>query len=116
MDRSKEIIEFFCLYPKNIVMEALIPDKDKEDTLKGLKKIRSNLDDLWIPCEKGSMPEDFECNKGKEIIDVLVTTKYGNVTRLQRRKEKRFGKECWLWARLYGEMKAWRPLPEGYKG
>lgn len=50
--------------------------------------------------------------KVKKIIDVLITTAKGKVTKVQRQSHN----EYWWWARIYGEPKAWKPLPEPYKG
>ena len=38
----------------------------------------------WIKCEPGHMPEDDERYKGEKVINVLVTTGRGNVTKVQR--------------------------------
>lgn len=38
----------------------------------------------WIKCEPGHMPEDDERYKGKKVINVLVTTDCGMVTKVQR--------------------------------
>lgn len=65
----------------------------------------------WIPCEI-KMPEDCEEYKGKKIIDVLVTTDRGKVTKVQRIFDQTIG---WHWGRILGEMRAWRPLPKPYK-
>lgn len=65
----------------------------------------------WIPCEI-KMPEDCEEYKGKKIIDVLVTTDRGKVTKVQRIFDRTIG---WYWGRILGEMRAWRPLPKPYK-
>lgn len=65
----------------------------------------------WIKCENGKMPEDFEDYKGKKVIDVLVTTANGRVTKVQRKYDKWTG---WYFARIYGGAKAWMPLPEPY--
>lgn len=70
----------------------------------------------WIKCAEGQMPENFDCYKSKKIINVLVTTAAGKVTKVQRSKHIAYGeKEVWLWGRIYGEPKAWMPLPEAYK-
>lgn len=39
----------------------------------------------WIKCEKGHMPEDDQRYKGKKVINVLITTNRGNVTKVQRK-------------------------------
>ncbi len=74
-----------------------------------LKEVKSP----WIKCSKGQMPEDFEENKGKKIINVLVTTSTGKVTKVQRMYDGRVNSH-WYWGRIYGKAKAWMPLPEPY--
>ncbi len=65
----------------------------------------------WIKCVEGQMPEDDMRYKGKKVINVLVTTNRGVVTKVQRIKfEDGFG----YWARVRG-IKAWMPLPEPYR-
>lgn len=57
------------------------------------------------------MPEDDERYKDKKVINVLVTTNRGMVTKVQR--------QCydgtWFWGRINGDMKAWMPLPKPYR-
>lgn len=65
----------------------------------------------WIKCEPGKMPEDDPKYSGRKIINVLVTTKSGIVTKVQRKQYK----NKWWWGRIYGEPSAWMPLPEPYK-
>lgn len=65
----------------------------------------------WIPCEI-KLPEDCEEYNGKKIIDVLVTTDRGKVTKVQRIFDQYIG---WHWGRILGEMRAWKPLPKPYK-
>lgn len=72
----------------------------------------------WIKCEPGHMPEDDERYKGKKVINVLVTTGRGNVTKVQRLYSWDFlhpGEGYWYWGRIDCEMRAWMPLPEPYK-
>ena len=38
----------------------------------------------WIKCIPGQMPEDDERYKGNKVINVLVTTSNGKVTKVQR--------------------------------
>lgn len=40
----------------------------------------------WIKCEEGHMPEDDERYKDKKVINVLVTTNRGMVTKVQRQQ------------------------------
>lgn len=68
----------------------------------------------WIKCIEGQMPEDFEENKNKRIINVLVTTKSGKVTKVQRIYNEWTGNKYWSWGRIYESPKAWMPLPKPY--
>lgn len=67
-------------------------------------------DDGWIPVEE-RLPEEDERYKGRKVIDVLVTTANGRVTKVQRQSKY----DYWCWGRIYGEPTAWQPLPEPYK-
>lgn len=71
----------------------------------------------WIKCEAGHMPEDDARYNGKKVINVLVTTDKGFVTKVQRIYYERFRSEekYWCWGRIGGKMRAWMPLPEPYK-
>ena len=79
-----------------------------------LKIIRSHMGEMknggWIPVED-KLPEDDERYKGRKVIDVLVTTAKGKVTKVQRQSHNGY----WWWGRIYGEPTAWQPLPEPYK-
>lgn len=66
----------------------------------------------WIPCEI-KMPEECEEYKGRKVIDVLVTTSRGKVTKVQRIFNEYYGE--WHWGRILGGMRAWRPMPKPYK-
>ena len=66
----------------------------------------------WIKCEEGHMPENDDRYMGKEVINVLVTTDRGIVTKIQRRYDIFMG---WYWTRIR-TIKAWMPLPDSYKG
>lgn len=68
----------------------------------------------WIKCIEGQMPEDLEEDKDKKIINVLVTTASGKVTKVQRMYNEWAGDKYWSWGRIYGEAKAWMSLPEPY--
>lgn len=63
----------------------------------------------WIPVEE-RLPEEYERYKGRKVIDVLVTTTKGKVTKVQRQSHNGY----WWWGRIYGEPTAWQPLPEPY--
>ncbi len=68
----------------------------------------------WIKCESGHMPEDDERYKGKKVINVLVTTDNGRVTKVQRIYwEYTDGTGSWHWSRV--SAIAWMPLPEPYR-
>ena len=70
------------------------------------------MDLNWIKCEEGHMPEDDERYKGKKVINVLVTTNRGLVTKVQR---VQYSETTWCWGRINGGMRAWAPLPESYR-
>ena len=76
--------------------------------------IRSHMGEMengdWIPVEE-KLPEDDERYKGRKVIDVLVTTAKGKVTKVQRQSHNGY----WWWGRIYGEPTAWQPLPKSYK-
>lgn len=76
--------------------------------------IRSHMGEMenggWIPVAS-LLPEDDERYKGRKVIDVLVTTAKGKVTKVQRQSHNGY----WWWGRIYGEPTAWQPLPEPYK-
>lgn len=40
-------------------------------------------------------------------------TRERNVTKVQRKQY--YDETSWYWGRIYGEVKAWMPLPEPYK-
>ena len=69
------------------------------------------MENNWIPCKPGHMPEDDKRYEGKKIINVLVTTVTGRVTKVQRCKNG----DHWYWGRIYGQPKAWMPLPKPYR-
>mgnify|MGYP000757066488 FL=1 len=75
--------------------------------------ILEEVDSGWIKCVPGQMPEDDERYKGRKVINVLVTTASGEVTKVQRMYSNYSDK--WYWGRIHGENKAWMPLPESYK-
>lgn len=68
----------------------------------------------WIICKEGQMPEDFNYKNNKKL-NILVTTESGIVTKVQRIREPYGDKAFWRWGRVYGDCKAWMPLPEPYK-
>lgn len=72
--------------------------------------MRGNID--WIPCKEGQMPEDFD-KKNRKVLNVLVTTATGKVTKVQRIRDE--WHEDWYWGRICCKVKAWAPLPEKYE-
>lgn len=71
----------------------------------------------WIPCKEGQMPEDSGYIN-KEIINCLVTTDKGIVTKVQRIRYTDYNgqkEDKWYWGRIRGEMRAWMPQPKPYK-
>lgn len=72
--------------------------------------MRGNID--WIPCKEGQMPEDFD-KKNRKVLNVLVTTATGKVTKVQRIRNE--WHEDWYWGRICCKVKAWAPLPEKYE-
>lgn len=82
----------------------------KGEYIIGWENTNNNV--CWIPCEV-KMPEDDEKYNGKKIIDVLITTDRGKVTKVQR--INRHKDDYWYWSRIYGDPIAWMPLPKAYK-
>lgn len=74
--------------------------------------ILEEVDSGWIKCIDGQMPEDYEIYKGRKSINLLVTTEFGNVKKIQRRYCNFKCKWCWS---DNSNPKAWMSLPEGYK-
>ena len=64
----------------------------------------------WISVED-MLPENAERYKGRKVIDVLVTTEKGLVTKVQRQCYR----DSWSWGRIFSRVVAWMPLPEPYK-
>ena len=91
---------------------VIVGSKESMDKLKIISRMN------WIKCIPGQMPEDDERYKGQKVINVLVTTNKGMVTKVQRIQDNygyKTDKNNWYWGRIYGGMKAWMPLPEPYK-
>ena len=65
----------------------------------------------WTKCIEGQMLEDDKRYEGKKVINVLVTTNRGMVTKVQRQ----YYDGTWHWGRINGGMRAWMPLPEPYR-
>lgn len=64
----------------------------------------------WISVED-MLPENAERYKGRKVIDVLVTTEKGLVTKVQRQCYR----GSWSWGRIFSRVVAWMPLPKPYK-
>lgn len=67
----------------------------------------------WIKCVPGQMPEANERYKDKKVINVIVTTNKGVVTKVQRIFNDYAN--TWYWGRICGGMRAWMSLPDPYK-
>lgn len=65
----------------------------------------------WISVDD-MLPENAERYKGRKVIDVLVTTEKGLVTKVQRQCYR----DSWSWGRIFSRVVAWMPLPKAYKG
>lgn len=95
-----------CEYGWNEAIEAVI------EAINNIEEAESSCGNGgWIPVDE-RLPEEDERYKGRKVIDVLVTTAKGKVTKVQRQSHKGY----WWWGRIYGEPTAWQPLPEPYKG
>ena len=88
-------------------------DDDRLDN--DISCILEEVDSGWVKCVPGQMPEDDERYKGRKRSDVLVTTAKGEVTKVQRSMICDSSGVVWFWRRIYGEPKAWLPLPEPYE-
>lgn len=94
--------------------------KDLKTVLSGNYVIgweNDNANTCWVLCEI-KMPEECNEYKGREVIDVLVTIDKNTVTKVQRIKMKNYNGEPenhWYWGRVRGNIRAWMPLPRGYK-
>ena len=96
------------------VIKAIDKHTNDDNTLDNdISCILEEVDSGWIKCIPGQKPENDERYKGRKVINVLVTTASGEVTKVQRMYKG--GKSGWRWSRIYGEPKAWMPLPESYK-
>ena len=96
------------------VIKVVDKHTNDDNTLdKDISCILEEVDSGWIKCVPGQMPEDDERYKGRKVINVLVTTASGEVTKVQRYRGGYSDK--WLWGRIHDEPKAWMPLPKPYK-
>lgn len=96
------------------VIKAIDKHTNDDNTLDNdIGCILKEVDSGWIKCVPGQRPEDNERYKGKKIINVLITTESGNVTKVQRIYSNY--SDRWYWGRTYDEPKAWMPLPRPYK-
>ena len=93
---------------------SCILEEVKSVVIVGSKEEMSKItSSKWIKCIEGQMPEDFNYYNGKKIINVLVTTNTGKVTKVQRIYSSGTNPH-WYWGRIYGGAKAWMPLPDPY--
>lgn len=67
----------------------------------------------WIKCSD-KLPENDERFTNRKAIDVLVTTKYKRVIKVQRIYDKYSG--MWHWSGKANLPIAWMYMPEPYKG
>ena len=67
----------------------------------------------WIKCSD-KLPEDDERFKNRKAINVLVTTQYKRVKKVQRQYNKYLG--AWYWSGNATSPIAWMYMPEPYKG
>lgn len=67
----------------------------------------------WIKCND-KLPEDDERFTNRKAIDVLVTTSYKRVVKVQRIYDKDSG--IWRWSEKANLPIAWMYMPEPYKG
>lgn len=66
----------------------------------------TSKNDGWISVED-MLPENAERYKDRKVIDVLVSTDRGIVTKVQRISNKGY----WYWGRIFSNIIAWMPLP-----
>lgn len=93
--------------------------RDAIDTIETLSIIvqANNLHNGWIPFSK-LRPEQCDKYKGKKVIDILVTTDKGKVTKVQYIHARSYNgdfADYWYCGRIYGDTVAWQPLPEPYE-
>lgn len=105
------------LISKKSLIESLmdLAEIKFDDVLRCIESLpnkANNMDNNWIPC-KEKLPENDERYKGKKVINCLVTTDNGTVTKVQRYYNEYAGTNWW-WGRGMNVI-AWQPLPKGYK-
>lgn len=86
--------------------QSEIMDKIQEAMDMGADAIKKQT---WISV-KDRLPEDDERYKDRKVIDVLVSTDRGIVTKVQRISNKGY----WYWGRIFSNIIAWMPLPNKY--
>lgn len=101
-----------CVYDLSDIIEANIKGVEM-----ALDIVINNSSDNWIPCSK-AMPEDTAEYAGRHVINVIVETNKGLITKVQRIHRKNYDGvyDRWSWGRIFGDVIAWQPLPERYKG
>ncbi|MDR7813904.1 hypothetical protein [Lacrimispora sp.] len=106
----KEIEDNYdCDYGETLIDPRHFYDLVDEQQIIGIKND-------WITT-KDKLPEDDVRYTGKHIINVIVETNKGLITNVQRIRHKNYDGiyDEWYWGRIFGEVKAWRHLPEPYK-
>lgn len=72
----------------------------------------------WIPCSE-ILPENilpYNKKKRQPHIDVLISTKKGIVTKVQRKCfDINESPQLWYWSRIFDDVEAWMPLPKSYR-
>ena len=82
----------------------------KEDVECCIEVLEKEVVGNWISVDY-MLPENAERYKGRKVIDVLVTTEKGLVTKVQRQCYR----GSWSWGRIFSRVVAWMPLPKPYK-
>lgn len=61
MDRSKEFIQYQVDNPHNVFFKSIVGYEDREDTIKWLKKLLDNTQNMaWISCKENPPPDGIE--------------------------------------------------------
>jgi hypothetical protein len=86
------------------------PNIGQEEVELCIAVLEKEIDGCWISVDD-ILPENAERYKGRKVIDVLVTTEKGLVTKVQRQCYR----GSWSWGRIFSRVVAWMPLPKAYK-
>lgn len=61
LDRTKEFMQYQVDNPHNVLFKSIVGYEDREDTIKGLKKLLSSTQNMaWISCKDNPPPDDVE--------------------------------------------------------